>query len=75
MDKDNEYFQVAKSIVLVCYWGTKSLTWNVIMGLAMFILGVMILISAFYPDNPVRAICIIAGVFSVYFGNRLLLKK
>lgn len=63
------------SILAVLRYGPRKITWNGILGLGAIILGVMIVISAFSPDNPVRFVCASAGIFSLWFGNWLLLQN
>jgi hypothetical protein len=65
-----------KSFLLIIYYGLKYLIMNfyIILGLALIIFSGMMIISTFYPDNPLRFLMMPTGIFSLYFGNHLLLK-
>jgi hypothetical protein len=64
-----------KSAVLVIYWGLRSLKLYFIIGLSLILFSGMVSISIFSPENPIKLICGFLAVFSLWFGNYLILKR
>jgi hypothetical protein len=64
-----------KSLILVIYWGLRSLRLYYIIGLTLIPFSGMVFVSVFYPENPVKWLCVVFSVFCLWFGNYIILKK